>query len=257
MTHSYGFSALLEYTLGNSTIIIPSEASFNGVFRLINNKKIQSLVTTIEGVPYFYKQLLVFKNKIHFSNLKHIGFGGDFVHDSLLKSLFELYNEVSFSIRYGISEIPSVISLNTFETLENNKNTSTILQIYLVSIDAGNDKEILVKYSGKTIATGDIGVLENDQLTIIDRKASFLKVKGYKISPNYIEKVILNSEMIQEVQVLAKNDQLIANVISLSNYKKNELINFLHHNLPQYSLPDTINEVKLLNRTSTGKIIRH
>lgn len=255
LTHSYGFSALLEYTLGNSTLVIPSEATFNNVLRLITNKKIQSKITAIEGVPYFYKQLLVFKSKIHFQNLKHIGFGGDFVHETLLKSLREIYNTVSFSIRYGISEIPSVIGLNRFENLNKNTNTYTILPIYSIKIT----DEILMNYvdDSTQIATGDIGVLENNELIIIDRKASFLKVKGYKISPSYIEKVILDSEMIQEVQVVTKNDSLIANVIPLSNYKKNELIHFLQQHLPNYSLPDTINEVKLLVRTTTGKISRH
>jgi len=100
LTHSYGFSAFLEYMQGNSTIIIPSEVSFSIIFRLITNKKIQSLVTVIEGVPYFYKQLLVLKDKFHFKNLQHIGFGGDFVHETLLESLKEQYSLISFSIRF-------------------------------------------------------------------------------------------------------------------------------------------------------------
>ncbi|QHI38915.1 2-succinylbenzoate--CoA ligase [Kordia antarctica] len=255
LTHSYGFSALLEYTHQNSTLVIPSEATFSSIFRLITNKKIKTIVTAIEGVPYFYKQLLVFKKKVHFSNLKHIGFGGDFVHETVLKSLHEIYNTVSFSIRYGISEIPSVIGLNRFESLDKNTNTYSILPVYSINIT----DEILVNSidDSTKIATGDIGVLVNEKLKIIDRKASFLKVKGYKISPSYIEKVILDSEMIQEVQVLAKNDTLIANIIPLSNYKKTELINFLQQNLPNYSLPDFINEVKSLVRTATGKISRH
>ena len=107
------------------------------------------------------------------------------------------------------------------------------------------------------IATGDIGLLENNQLTIIDRKAAFLKVKGYKVSSNYVEKIILDSEMIQEVHVLAENDTLIANVIPLSNYDKNKLIHFLQRNLPYYFMPDRIEEVKRMKRTNTGKISRH
>ncbi|MBC8757662.1 acyl--CoA ligase [Kordia sp. YSTF-M3] len=258
LTHSYGFSALLEYTLGNSTIIIPSEASFTSVFHLINNKKIQVLATAIEGVSYFYKQLLVFKKKIHFSNLQHIGFGGDFVHDSLLKSLCEIYNDVSFSVRYGVSEIPSVIGLNRFTSLENNTKSYTILPLYAIQIATENDDEILVNYTDDStqIATGDIGVFENNQLTIIDRKASFLKVKGYKISPNFVEKTILDFEMIQEVQVFAKNDSLIAHIIPHKNYQKTELINYLRSKLPNYALPNSIKEVETIERTSTGKIRR-
>jgi acyl-coenzyme A synthetase/AMP-(fatty) acid ligase len=258
LTHSYGFSALLEYTQGNSTILIPSEASFAGIFRLMAKKKIQSQITAIEGVPYFYKQLLVFKKKIHFSNLKHIGFGGDFVHDSLLKSLREVYQNVSFSVRYGISEIPSVIGLNRFTSLENNTNSYALLPLYAIQIATENDNEILVNYTDDStqIATGDIGSLENNQLIIIDRKASFLKVKGYRILPNYIEKTILASEMIQEVQVFAKNDSLTAHIIPHKNYQKTELINYLRSKLPNYALPNSIKEVETIERTSTGKIRR-
>ena len=254
LTHSYGFSALLEYTLGNSTIFIPSEASFAGVFGLITNKKIQLQITAIEGVPYFYKQLLVFKNKIHFSNLKHIGFGGDFVHETLLKSLHEIYDAASFSVRYGISEIPSVIGLNRFKNLDENTNTYTVLPEYSIKIE----DEIIVQQTDDAtqIATGDIGFLENGQLTIVGRKAAFLKVKGYKVSSNYIEKIILDSEMTQEVQVFSTNDRLIANVIPLSKYDKSKLIRFLQRNLPYYFMPDSIKEVETIERTSTGKIIR-
>lgn len=255
LTHSYGFSALLEYTLGNSTIFIPSEASFAGIFSLITSRKIQSLVTAIEGVPYFYKQLLVLEKKIHFSNLKHIGFGGDFVHETLLKSLHQIYEDISFSVRYGISEIPSVIGLNRFNNLNENTNTYSILPEYSMKINA----EIIVQHTDDStqIATGDIGFLKNGQLTIVGRKAAFLKVKGYKISPNYIEKIILDSEMIQEVQVFSTNDRLIANVIPLSNYDKNNLIRCLQRNLPYYFMPDSIKEVETIERTSTGKISRH
>lgn len=254
LTHSYGFSALLEYTQGNSTIYIPSEATFAGIFRLMAKKEVQSKITAIEGVPYFYKQLLVFKKKIHFSNLKHIGFGGDFVHDSLLKSLREVYLDVSFSVRYGVSEIPSVIGLNTFTRLEDNTNSYTILPIY--NIDSTDEIMIQNMYDTTEIATGDIGFMETGRLCIVDRKASFLKVKGYKVSPNHIEKVCLDAEMIQDVQVFTKNDALIAHIIPLENYDKVALKNYLRSHLPTYALPDSIKEVKTIERTNTGKIIR-
>lgn len=254
LTHSYGFSALLEYSQGNSTIIIPSEASFSGLFRLIAKKEMQSRITAIEAVPYFYKQLLVFKNKIHFSNLIHIGFGGDFVPDTLLKSLREIYLEASFSIRYGISEIPSLIGLNTFTILENNTNSYAILPEYTISIDTANEGEIIVN---NTIATGDIGILENNRLKIMDRKSSFIKIKGYKVSPNAIENCILNASSIEDVYVYNKDDKLIANVIPKVSFDKIALTNYLRSKLPLYALPDIIKEVTAIDRTITGKIIRN
>jgi len=98
--------------------------------------------------------------------------------------------------------------------------------------------------------------LKSEELIIIDRKFSFFKVKGYKVSPSYIEKIILDSKMIIDVKVLAEDDKIIALVIPISNYKKDELISFLSNNLPYNYLPDLINEVTFLSRTLTGKIIR-
>jgi acyl-CoA synthetase (AMP-forming)/AMP-acid ligase II len=255
LTHSYGFSALLEYTQGNSMIFIPSNASFAGIFKLMAKKDIQTQITAIEGVPYFYKQLLVLQKKIHFSNLQHIGFGGDFVHDSLLKSLRKVYANTSFSIRYGISEIPSVVGLNTFLRLEENTNSYEIHPHYTITIS----DEILVSTTDTTslIATGDVGAMHDGKLVIIDRKANFLKVKGYKIAPNYIEKVFLATEMIEDVQVFAKNDTLIAHIIPTKNYDKVNLKNYLQHQLPTYAVPDQIKEVATIERTRTGKIMRH
>ncbi|EDP95410.1 class I adenylate-forming enzyme family protein [Kordia algicida OT-1] len=254
LTHSYGFSALLEYTQGKSTILIPSEASFAGIFRLMGKKEIQAQVTAIEAVPYFYKQLIVFQKKIHFSNLKHIGFGGDFVHDSLLQSLCNAYEDISFSVRYGVSEIPSVIGLNMFTRLEDNTNSYEIHPRYTVT----TADEIVVSnnYNATQIATGDIGFMEDERLFVIDRKASFLKVKGYKVSPNFIEKVFIDSGMIQEVHVLTKNDTLIAKLIPLENYDKVGLKNYLRSQLPNYAIPDKIMIVETIERTQTGKIIR-
>lgn len=254
LTHSYGFSALLEYTQGKSTIYIPSEATFAGIFRLMAKKEIQAQVTAIEAVPYFYKQLLVFQKKIHFSNLKHIGFGGDFVHDSLLQSLWNVYKNVSFSIRYGVSEIPSVIGLNTFSRLEDNTNSYEIHPRYTVTTE--NEIVVSNNYNATQIATGDIGFIEEGRLFVIDRKASFLKVKGYKVSPNYIEKVCMDSGMIQEVHVLTKNDVLIAEIIPLANFDKVCLKNYLRSQLPNYAVPDKIRAVETIERTQTGKIIR-
>jgi acyl-CoA synthetase (AMP-forming)/AMP-acid ligase II len=254
LTHSYGFSALLEYTQGNSIIFIPSNASFAGIFKLMAKKDIQKQITAIEGVPYFYKQLLVFQKKIHFSNLQHIGFGGDFVHDSLLKSLRNIYASASFSVRYGISEIPSVIGLNTFSRLEDNTNSYKIHPRYAIT---AND-EILVQSADNDlmIATNDVGFLKDERLHVIDRKNNFLKVKGYKISTNHIEKVFLATEMIEDVQVFAKNDTLIAQIIPTKNYDKVNLKNYLQGQLPTYAIPDQIKEVATIERTRTGKIMR-
>ncbi|PTX58979.1 acyl-CoA synthetase (AMP-forming)/AMP-acid ligase II [Kordia periserrulae] len=254
LTHSYGFSAFLEYTMGNSTIFLPSEASFAGLFRLLAKKEIQSQITAIEGVPYFYKQLLVLQKKIHFSSLQHIGFGGDFVHDVLLQSLHKIYPNASFSVRYGISEIPSVIALNTFTTPTENSNSYQILPCYSVMID----EEIVVhsQDSQASIYTGDIGRINHNRLFIEGRKASFLKVKGYKVSPNFVENALISSEMVTEVNVFIKNDALVAEVIPLPNFDKMRLKIYLTNKLPSYAIPDVIKEVETMERTHTGKIRR-
>lgn len=254
LTHSYGFSALLEYTLGNSTICLPSEASFAGLFRFLSQKKIQLQVTAIEGVPYFYKQLVVLQKKIRFQRLQHVGFGGDFVHDPLLQSLRTVYPEVSFSIRYGISEIPSVIGLNIFTELKDHQKSYTIHPDYSVTVG----EEIVVHTNGNDtpIYTGDVGFVKEGRLFMTDRKAVFIKVKGYKVSPNYIESVLLVSEMVDDAKVFAKNDALIAQVIPLANFDKVGLKQYLRSQLPPYALPDIIKEVETIARTNTGKISR-
>ena len=254
LTHSYGFSALLEYTLGNSTIYLPSEASFAGLFRLLAKKDIQAKITAVEGVPYLYSQLLVLQKKIRFPNVQHLGFGGDFVHDTLLQALHNLYPKASYSVRYGISEIPSVIALNTFDTTEKNTHSYKILPCYSITID----EEIVVhsKELFTPIYTGDVGYVKNDRLHIEGRYTSFIKVKGYKVSPNFVENALLNSQMIQEARVFLKNDTLIADVISTEKVDKVALKTYLRSQLPPYAVPDMIKEVESIRRTNTGKISR-
>ncbi|WP_046745902.1 AMP-binding protein [Kordia zhangzhouensis] len=254
LTHSYGFSAMLEYTLGNSIIYLPSEASFAGLFRLLAKKEIQAKITAVEGVPYLYSQLLVLQQKIRFPNVQHLGFGGEFVHDVLLQTLHDLYPKASYAIRYGISEIPSVIALNTFTTLEENTHSYEILPCYSITID-----EEMVVHSKELftpIYTGDVGYVKNDRLHIEGRYSSFIKVKGYKVSPTYVENALLNSQMTQEAHVFLKNDTLIAYVISTEKVDKVALKTYLRNQLPPYAVPDIIKEVESISRTSTGKINR-
>ncbi len=264
ITHSYGFSCLLEYTMNNASIVIPRQASMLGVFNLITKKEVQLSITTIEGVPYFYKQLQVLKNKIKFKNLSHIGFGGDFVTHILVTFFKKYYSNLTFSIRYGISEIPSIISLEKFKDPSIQDGLGDILSIYDVKIRrTGKGKkegEIMVHYKddiSNTITTEDLGLLKNRKLKILGRKSSFIKVKGYRISCIQIEEAIKNSKTVDDVKVSTENDRIAAYIVPKEiPFKKNDLKKYLNTQLPYYSIPDTINEVVEIKRTITGKIIR-
>ena len=262
LTHSYGFSCLLEYTMNNATLVLPRQGSMLGLFRLITKKELQRVITTIEGVPYFYKQLQVLKDKIKFRALLHLGFGGDFVEDTLIKFFKKHYPIITFSIRYGISEIPSVISLITFSKPECQDMYGMVLPIYEIEIETKENKkegEVIVhakKDFSTAIDTGDIGLLKTGKLKIVGRKTSFVKVKGYKISYIHIEDAIRSAKFVSDVKVTVKDDRITSYIIPKEGYDKGDIEVYLQAKLPPYAMPDAIIKVTEIERTITGKIIR-
>ncbi|MCT1525058.1 AMP-binding protein [Sphingobacterium hotanense] len=205
--HSYGISAVVEYTQGGSSIILPKQRDSISPLQILLDKTISATITAIEGVPYFYKQLAIILERVELPKIRHIGFGGDTVPPELLHILYKEIGNSSFSIRYGVTEIPSVISLNFFESLSISDTTTLgrVLPIYnvLIKDEKGNSGsrnmfgELIIDCSVAhhercLISTNDI--VERTENSLIFRgRTTFIKHRGYKINPVEIETFITNT----------------------------------------------------------------
>jgi acyl-coenzyme A synthetase/AMP-(fatty) acid ligase len=272
--HSYGFSCMLEYMMGGSSIILPHEVSLMGNIKVLFNKEISTRLTAIEGVSYFYQQLTPVLDKATFPNLSHIGFGGDFVYRNFLEKINENHSDISTSVRYGISEIPSVISLKYFEDSSNIRhyhNTGKPLPIFDIDIlneigaklPEGEEGDIAVIVSNfeqgtlDTYHTGDTGYIKNGELYVTGRKNYFIKCKGHKVYPSFIEHEVMNSNMVLDAKAIIMDNKLKIMVIPASpDLSKDRLRSYLETHLPYYAKPDILEFTSEIKRTKTGKMVR-
>lgn len=281
LSHSYGLSSLLEYTSVGSSVVLPSGNSPLGPVGELIGSALAEIITAVEGVPHVYTQMVRLIERIKLPALRHIGFGGGGLDQMVLGRLRETYPKLTYSVRYGMTETPSVISHKLFsypydDDWASSGKSLPIYDLRIVDetdqvVDAGQQGEVQVKgaclawpYYGETgtidfFATGDMGYINAKQeLCIVGRKSAFLKVQGYRISPEYIESIIATFDGIVDCRVLSVDTSILAEVVpAVDSFSTSALRTFLASKLPNYAIPQTITIVNEIPRTASGKIKRH
>ncbi|WP_430409974.1 AMP-binding protein [Kordia sp.] len=266
--HSYGLSCLVEYTAGNSKIVLPPTKDFITPIQCLFDKSISEHISAIEGVPYFYQQMALLLRRMQLPCLQHIGMGGDTVSQKLVDKFHAKNDSVTFSIRYGITEIPSVIGIRyfTYSTDCKPSKLGKIPSIYNITIEKDQEDATIGELSivhpflpneKKKIQTGDLFEHLGNEFNFISRK-TFLKYKGYKINPIEVETHVLAHPEIDDCKVLLSNRILTAEIVTNDQtITLGRLKEFLKPRLTGFMIPDTIEIVESIKRTKTGKIIRH
>jgi acyl-CoA synthetase (AMP-forming)/AMP-acid ligase II len=289
LTHSYGLSRFLEYTYVGSAIAVAPTIQPLSILGGLTHKALSAEITALEGVPDFYRFLSRSSRKIILPNLQHIGFGGGAADLEAIAWLVESSPTLTGSIRYGLTETPSVVSHTTFSwsgqcpsgiTLAaDHRSSGKILPIYNVCIvdesgqptPQGQEGEILIQgdclglpYLGETavlntpFATGDLGYFNaKNELVITGRKSIFIKHKGFRISPEMIEAAIRSIPAVLDCRVSLQNDELVAEIVGQEpEIPTQQIFEFITPKLPSYALPTSITWVPQLPRTPSGKLKR-
>jgi acyl-CoA synthetase (AMP-forming)/AMP-acid ligase II len=281
LSHSYGLSSLLEYSFAGSTIALPRGFSPLGAVGDLREPSLAGSITAIEGVPYFYAQLSKLSGRIKLPKLRHIGYGGGALVPAVFKLLRAAYPVQTCSVRYGMTETPSVVSQKIFVGRDDEDWTSsgTVLPIYDIRIvdetgtiaSRGQVGEIYLKgdclalpYVGEFdngvdfFATGDLGYVDECQeLHVVGRKSVYLESRGFRVSPEYVESVVVLHEGVCDCQALNYNDGLWLNVVpNVSALSAIDLLSFLAERLPGYAVPEKVRFVEAIERTKSGKIRR-
>jgi acyl-coenzyme A synthetase/AMP-(fatty) acid ligase len=281
LTHSYGLSTFLEYTYVGSAIAIAPTIQPLSILGGLTQKALSANITALEGVPDFYRFLAKFSRKVNLPNLRHIGFGGGAADLAAITWLAEASADLTYSIRYGLTETPSVVSHKVLKwpIQGGDRSSGKVLPLYEVKIanEAGQavgqnqEGEILIRgdclglpYLGETpisnayFATGDLGYVDSrGQLMITGRKSLFIKHKGFRISPEMIEAIIRTLPHVLDCRVFLQNDELVAEIVSQETEpSKQEVFEFITPKLPSYAVPISIVWVEHLPRTASGKLKR-
>jgi acyl-CoA synthetase (AMP-forming)/AMP-acid ligase II len=281
LSHSYGLSALLEYVCAGSAVVFPRGDSPLGPAGELREEELAARITAIEGVSHFYGQLVRLLRRIRLGALRHIGFGGGAIDPGAVERLREAFPGLTCSVRYGLTETPSIVSGMVFAPPYEDDWTCSgpVLPVWDLRIldgegqelGEGEEGEIHLRgpglawpYFGEPEAgdaffpTGDLGFLRGGRLYIRGRKSFFLKRDGYRFSPEEVEAVIRRSPGVLDARVAMGEGGLTAEVVfEGEELPKQDLRTFVAEHLPAYAVPQVVRRVEEIPRTASGKILRH
>jgi acyl-coenzyme A synthetase/AMP-(fatty) acid ligase len=270
--HSYGLSSFLEYSFVGSRVVLPSGKSPLGPAGELLNGPGPREVTAVEGVPYFWAQCARLSDRMQLPRLKHMGVGGGPLDQEIMTLLVRRFPGVTVSVRYGLTETPSVVSHKVFrlpygEYWKSSGRTMpgyhvTIVDETMTALEPNQEGEIVVEgpfvaTTDAVLRTGDIGYLTTDgELVVVGRKSVFIKHRGFRVSPEPVESAIGQFSGVVDCRVVARGDKLVAEVVHEDGLSKADIFAFLRSTLPGHCVPDEIVRVQEVPRTYSGKISR-
>lgn len=267
-------SQLITHLLvGGTLILMKGKFSPKNFINYINEYNVT--MTTL--VPSQLFMLSNLKNVYSASSLRTICFGAGFTSGLLLQKMKIIFPNVDFVHTYGFTEAgPRITSyLITDENIKNDyfpvgKPISDSIE---VKIDFTNNNEVLIRtptimrgyFPNKELYTGwyrsgDIGFIdEHGNLVINGRLKNILKIKGYTIYPEEIEKFVQNLDGVDVCRVFEDEDKFVGSVIKLEyvgiaepSFIKNEC----RKNLSDYKVPQECIQKEYIEKTYNGKIKR-
>jgi len=119
-------------------------------------------------------------------------------------------------------------------------------------------------FEEKMYRTGDlVTVAEDGNFYFQGRRDSMIKSRGYRIELGEIESALLSHPGVREAAVLAVPDEIVGNrlraVVSLMEATSLKALDLQQHcaiKVPKYMIPEFIDMLEELPKTSTGKIDR-
>ena len=112
----------------------------------------------------------------------------------------------------------------------------------------------------KLYKTGDLGRwLPGGNIEYLGRIDGQVKIRGYRIELEEIEAVLLQSDLVKQAVVIAKEDndgdkKLVGYVVAEDAFEKEKIISYLNSKLPDYMVPTFIVELDRIPLTSNGKV---
>ncbi len=307
---------------GNTIVVYPDREKCYPLEDILTDNKINVLKATPSHLKVL-KEFFALKGSEYLSNIKRFVVGGESLTTKLAEEIYNLFNQkVEIYNEYGPTEATVGCMIYKYDVEKDKKQTVPIgapidnTQIYLLDMYM---KPIPIGVVGEIYISGDClarGYLFNSQLTeekflenpftpnqkiyktgdfakrlpdenieFIGRLDQQVKINGYRVDLEEIEKNILKCQDIKECLVLINNELLCAYivlnddlisktpnvnncVITTSNLEDKEILyndenikgiisnvnNIIRINLPHYMHPNNIIAIDYIPLTNNGKI---
>lgn len=280
----------LGLTVGNSTVIMPQPVT-DAILESVQKYK----ATLFLGTPALYRMLLENDrlDRYDISTLKYCWSGGDVLPEEVFNRFKELIHHPIYQV-YGSTEtggltlspmdkeptarslgkpFPSreikIVDPESLEPVPPGE-TGELLVTSPFILDYWNNPEetsrSFVQIDGrKWYRMGDFVQRDGEgELYYVDRKADFIKYKGYRVSASEIEAVLQDHEAVIEACVVGVRDSRVGERIKAIVVPKkdirgvgaNELIRWCRERLAPYKIPHFIEFRDMLPKSKVGKLLR-
>jgi len=291
--HVYGMvlGMLLAIKLGARMILIPDPRDLDGLLKAAERHH----ASIFPGVPNLYAAINLYppvlSGQYDLSSIKAC-ISGSTTLPFKVKRAFEALTRGHLVEGYGLSEAPTATHCNPI--LGVNKEGSIGLPLPNVDckvvdldsgwseVDVGEIGELIIKgpqvmagYHNRKdetdmalrdgwLYTGDmVRMDEQGYFYIVDRKKDVIKVGGFQVWPNEVERVILQHPKVEEAAVAGVLDENGAEVakawIVLKEGRSStpeEIRSFCGSYLTRYKIPEFVSFRDSLPRTKVGKVLR-
>jgi len=291
-----GFVAsLFAPLLGGAVAVIPEETDAKDPIALKKLMKTTG-VTHYYGVPSLFQAILDCADADELQQLRCVTLGGEKLSSHLVQRTKQLVNDCEINNEYGPTE-NSVVS--TIARSVDSRIEITIgrpvdnVQVYIVDKQdrlqpVGIAGELCVAGVGlargylnqptltaekfvpnpfrpgeRMYKTGDLAMwFEDGSIQFLGRMDEQVKIRGYRIELEEIEKIILDSGMVKDAVLVAREEErnpetyLCAYLVPEQATDLPELRRYLMQKLPAYMVPSYFVKLEQLPLTPNGKVDR-
>jgi acyl-CoA ligase (AMP-forming) (exosortase A-associated) len=295
----YGLNQLLTAVYITGTLVLHRSLFPSDICRALNRHE----VTGMAAVPTLWLQLLQRHSpfaQMSFPHLRYITNTGGTLPVFAVKRYRELLPHVRLYLMYGLSESfrssylpPEYVDLHP----DSIGRAIPECDLFVVSAEGNvcapgevgelvhrgptvalcywNDPESTAKVfrpdpfdhresAPPVVYSGDLVKADEDGLLFfVSRRDQLIKSHGYRISPDEVERIILQSGMVNEVVVKGVPDEVAGAVVmahcvpvSASAFSEADFLQYCRAEMPRYMVPKTVHLHEGFPRTATGKIDR-
>lgn len=268
---------LIHFYLGDTILLYDGAFSTNKFWKMIDKYSVPR-IETISTMLVLLLRDDSYK-KYNIKSLKYIGVGGMELPSKYFEMFIQQFPDIIILQEYGMTEAAPLISIMDEQNwLKKRGSVGKPDESIEVIVDHTN--EILVKgdnvmlgyYLDKDatfctlkngwLHTGDLGIFDEDgYLYLIGRKKNIIISAGYNISPEEIERVIMELPQVANVIVSGYDHPILgqgilAQIVLMSECTSTEIRKYCKQKLDLYKVPQRIEFIDQIPTTLGGKIKR-
>ena len=293
--HIFGLCMIISAVFRKATLVLMNKFHPENVYHVIQEKKIEAFF----GVPAMYAELVRYckgnQEKDQFEYLSFCLSGASPISNRLWNQLKEIAPNAALVEGYGLTEASGGPLMDPVSENYHKKNASVGIPVFNTEakiIDPFSGKEVPPGKQGEIITRGanvfqgywrkpgmtdqvlkegwlytkDIGIMDEDGIFFIEgRMDDMIDIRGEKVWPREIEKVLENHQKIKEVAVVGikedENDEEIIKAYVVlkvgQEATEEELINFCKDKLIYFKIPKIFSFCQQLPRSHMGKILHY